>query len=70
MANVKTLRQRTELPMKLCREALEQSGDSVDAAIAWLQENEEARAQCVPLAPLPPCATFTFSGSLHCYHIC
>jgi translation elongation factor EF-Ts len=31
--------------MKLCRQALEEADDNVDQAIAWLQENEEARAQ-------------------------
>ncbi|EDQ91365.1 uncharacterized protein MONBRDRAFT_31583 [Monosiga brevicollis MX1] len=45
VAHVKKLREQTALPMKLCREALEASNDNVDAALQWLQDNEEARGQ-------------------------
>ena len=45
VANVKELRKLTALPMKLCREALQQGDDDVQAAMAWLDNNEEARAQ-------------------------
>jgi ABC-type sugar transport system permease subunit len=45
VANVKELRKLTALPMKLCREALQQGNDDVQTAMAWLDNNEEARAQ-------------------------
>eukprot|EP00055_Hartaetosiga_balthica_P003046 m.6250 g.6250 ORF g.6250 m.6250 type:complete len:279 (-) comp2566_c0_seq1:2843-3679(-) len=45
MGNIKELRKVTQLPMKLCKQALDESSDDVDNAIEWLKNNEEARAQ-------------------------
>ncbi|EGD83008.1 hypothetical protein PTSG_03644 [Salpingoeca rosetta] len=47
VGNIKELRKRTDLPMKLCRQALAESSDDVNAAMEWLKNNEEARAQMV-----------------------
>eukprot|EP00730_Choanoeca_flexa_P000038 TRINITY_DN10016_c0_g1_i1.p1 TRINITY_DN10016_c0_g1~~TRINITY_DN10016_c0_g1_i1.p1 ORF type:complete len:271 (+),score=66.44 TRINITY_DN10016_c0_g1_i1:111-923(+) len=45
VANVKELRKLTALPMKLCREALQNGNDDIQSALIWLESNEEARAQ-------------------------
>eukprot|EP00049_Salpingoeca_infusionum_P013563 m.252926 g.252926 ORF g.252926 m.252926 type:complete len:271 (-) comp15478_c1_seq1:4213-5025(-) len=44
VANLKQLRQETEISLKLCRQALEQSGDDIAKARQWLEETQSARA--------------------------
>jgi len=44
-ANVKAVRAETGLPMKICRQALENSGNDVEAALAWIEETEGQRAE-------------------------
>jgi len=44
-ANVKAVRAETGLPMKICRQALENSGNDVTAALAWIEETEGQRAE-------------------------
>eukprot|EP01147_Barroeca_monosierra_P003233 gene3233-5943_t len=42
---IKELRQKTNLPIKLCRQALVESDGSLTGAIEWIEKNESARAQ-------------------------
>jgi translation elongation factor EF-Ts len=43
--NVKLLRQQTSLSIGLCRKALETANNDVAAAVKWLQDNEQTRAE-------------------------
>eukprot|EP00038_Savillea_parva_P011444 m.197584 g.197584 ORF g.197584 m.197584 type:complete len:310 (-) comp20169_c0_seq1:212-1141(-) len=41
--NVKVVREQTGLAIKVCRQALEESGDNVEEALAWIEANASAR---------------------------
>lgn len=45
--NVKALRAQTSLSIALCRKALDASSNNIEAAVKWLNENEQARAEFV-----------------------
>jgi len=44
-ANVKIVRGKTGLPMKICRQALEATGNDAQAALQWIEDNAELRAE-------------------------
>ncbi len=43
--NVKKLREQTSLSIGLCQKALETCQNDINAAMAWLERNEQARAE-------------------------
>ncbi len=45
--NVKLLRQQTSLSIMLCRKALDAAQNDLTAAMKWLEDNEQARAEYV-----------------------
>lgn len=42
---LQAVREQTGLAMKVCRQALEESGDDVTAALAWIEANAAARGE-------------------------
>ncbi len=47
-ADVKSLRDKTGLPMMECKKALAECGGDTDAAIEWLRKQGSKRRHCDP----------------------